>query len=355
VSVFPQVVTRNWRLKLSAMALALFLWAVVTIQPRNREVLPNVPVQVVVSDPDWVLAEPPTPATVSVNLGGLTRELLDLPRGSEAFVRVPIDRIIAEDTVVRLRTDWVVLSGGSNLVVQDITPVLVTLRFEPTRTTALPLSLRTTNELPEDLALAAQLGLSPQVTTVRGPARIVETLDSINLEPLDLSQIRASGRQGVRVDTTGFEGLTFSPPTAQVSVNVQPAVERVLRDVPVVIEPPAGVDATLLLPDPRTVDVTLRGAITPVNQVNEGALVAFIAARDLEGIAPGSEWVAPIRIRGVGSLVRARSAVDSVRVVRALVPPVLPTDTTLPPDTVRPDTIVRPDTVPRAHGPGGGW
>lgn len=348
MSVLPQVVTRNWRLKLAALALSVFLWAVVTVQPRNREVLPTVPVEVEIADEGWTLAEPPSPQTVAVNLGGLTRDLLDLPRGQEARVRIPIETVTSPDTIVRLRVDWVVLSAGSNIVVQDITPVAVSLRFERTRTKAVPLSLQTVGELPEELALVAPLGWSPQVTTVTGPARLVDQVESVELEPLDLGDITQSGAHRVSIDTTDLEGLAFEPRVAQVSVNVQQAVEREVTGVPVRVEAPPGVDSATLVPQPATVDVILRGAMTPVMQVDPGALTAVVSAQDLEGIAAGSEWVAPVEVRGAPQLVRARPSVDSVRVVRAPSAPLPPAS----PDTASGAGAAAPDTLPARPGAG---
>ena len=320
MSVLPQVVTRNWRLKLSALALSVFLWAVVTVQPRNREEIPGVPIEVQIADSGWALAEPASPQTVTVNLGGLTRDLLQLPRGQEALVRVPIEVVTSADTLVRLRTDWVVLSAGSNIVVQSIEPAAVSLRFERTASTALPLSMRIEGELPEELALLQPLGWSPPVTMVSGPARLVNQLDSVSLVPLDLSRVRVSGAHPLSVDTTDLEGLTFQPSVAQVSVNVQAAVDRRVPGVRVLVEAPPGVDSTSLRAEPATVDVMLRGAMALVSQVDSSALTAYVSAQDLEGIAAGSEWVAPVQVRGAPSLVRARPAMDSVRIVRALVP-----------------------------------
>jgi hypothetical protein len=340
VSVFPQVVTRNWRLKLSAFVLSVFLWGVVTVLPRNREIMPSVPVRVDLSDPAWALAEPPTPATVTVHLGGLA----DV---RDAFIRIPIDQVVGSDTIVRLRPDWVMLGGQSGVVVQSITPPSVALRFEPTHTKAVPLTLRTENDFPAGLALVQPLAHSPQVTTVRGPARVVETLDSVSLVPLDLSEVSESGAYRVSVDTTGLAGLSFQPTGAQIAVNLQPSAERILVDVPVVVEAPPGVDSATLLPEPATVQVTLSGAITLVDQTSASNVTAVVPALTLEGIAEGNTWSVPIRIAGVNPLLRADAGVDSVRVLRAPAPPGAGT----PPDTVRRDTVgVRPPPPPRRQG-----
>jgi len=348
VSVLPDVVTRNWRLKVSALALAVFLWAIVTVQPRNRDILPAVPVQVVVTDPEWTLAELPSPATVSVQLGGPTRELLQLGRGSDAAIlRIPIDAVGTGDTIVRLRTEWVVVLGGSNIVVQEILPATVALRLEPAMTVSLPLAVRTRGELPEEWALATPLGLSPPLVRVRGPARILEGLDSIPLEPLDLDGVRESRIYRVRVDTSGLGRVTVEQQTADIAIRLDRSAERSVGGVPVVAEAPMGVDPGSLVVSPETIQVTLRGALSLVNQVGAEALSAVVAAQDIEGLAAGAEVTVPIRVRGVPNLVRAFSAVDSVRVQRLVLPPV--------PVTPGQPAPADPDTTDAAPGdPAGG-
>lgn len=351
MSVLPQVVTRNWRLKLAALALSLFLWAVVTAQPRNRQVLTSVPVQVVVNDPGWTLAEPPSPAAVSVQLAGTTRELLQLSRGLEAgVVRVPVDQVAGPDTIVRLRNDWVILYDGPGIVVENLAPATVALRLEPARSTVLPLSLRTVGELPSGLALAQALGLTPPVVRVRGPARVVERLDSIPLAPLDLSTVTESRLYRVRVDTSGLGNVDVEPPLAEVAVRLEASAERVIAGVPVLVEAPAGTDPSMLVPQPSTIQVTLRGARTLVAQASTDALAAVVSAQDLEGLPAGSEREVPLRVRGVPNLVRAFSAVDSVRVQHLPEVPA-PRPDTLPSDTI--PTAPRPGTDTAAARGGG--
>jgi len=336
VSVLPQVVTRNWRLKLAAFALSLFLWAVVTLQPRDRQIMAAVPVEVLVNDPSWSLSEV-SPSTVSVHLGGSARELLQFSPDGTAVVRVPIESITTPDTIVRLRSDWVFMDEASTLVVENLTPATVTLHFERAQATALPLSVRTRNDFPDGLALAQPLAPTPGVIRVRGPARLIEDLDSIPLEALDLSTVTESGLHSVEVDTTGLGNLNVDPNSATVAVLLEPAVERVISEVPVVVIPPFGIDPSSLTTSPAVILVTLRGAQTLVDQADPLALQAVVVADQLETLAPGSDQVAQIRIRGVPSLVRAFSAVDTVRVRRA-VPPAEPLAPAVPPgeDSVAP-------------------
>jgi hypothetical protein len=323
--VLPRVVSRNWRLKLAALALSVFLWAVVTVQPTNRSVLNSVPVQVDVIDADWAVDGLPSPPTVTVQLSGSVRELLTRG-GDAAVVRVPIDRVSGRDTLVRLRPDWVVLSGSSGLIVESITPPTVAIRLEPTVSVALPLSLGTVNDLPPELALAQPLSLNPPVVRVHGPERVVKALDSVALGPLDLASVSTSGLYQVPVDTTGLSNITFDPSTAQVAIRLEPAVEREIAGVPVVVELPEGVDSTNVVVDPPTIQVRLHGVEMLVSQASAVGLAAVVPADFVAGLPAGATWTVPIRLRGVPGLVRAFSAVDSVTVFRrastaGLVPP----------------------------------
>jgi hypothetical protein len=128
--------------------------------------------------------------------------------------------------------------------------------------------------------------------------------------------VSESGLYRVPVDTTGLSSVTFDPTTAQVAIRLEPAVERQIPGVPVALETPAGIDSTSLVVQPATIQVRLLGVETLVRQTSVESLVAIVAATDLEGLPPGTEWTVPIRLRGVPALVRAFSAVDSVRVRR---------------------------------------
>jgi len=97
---------------------------------------------------------------------------------------------------------------------------------------------------------------------------------------------------------------------------LEPAVEREIVGIPVVVEPPTGVDPASLVVDPPTIQVRLLGVETLVSQVHAAALAAVVVPSELNGLAPGQQRTVPIRLRGVPHLVRAFSAVDSVRVTR---------------------------------------
>ncbi|MFQ5536784.1 MAG: CdaR family protein [Gemmatimonadota bacterium] len=291
----------NWRLKLAALALSVFLWALVQTEPRNAETFSSVPVVVDVADTTWALAAPPIPPTVELRLSGPAREIIRLARqGTE--VRVPVEAIHSPDTVIVLRREWVRLGEGSGLTVEGISPDAVEVTFEEAVTRTIPLALSAFGALPEHLAFASPIGLTPRVVKIRGPASRVEAMDSVRLRPIDLSAISESGIMEVPVDTAGLGPVRVMPHTATVGVRVEEKVERLVPGVPVLAE---GADGEAVRVDPPTVDVTLRGARSLVTAVDARDLRVVVDPDLLRGMVPGEARRVPLRLEGTPALLAA--------------------------------------------------
>ncbi|HLM66524.1 MAG TPA: hypothetical protein VK358_03310, partial [Longimicrobium sp.] len=72
-----QLLTYNWRLKLSALGLAVLIWALVSSEQVTSQWIP-VRVDPVVRDPRFVISEAPEPQEVRVQFTGPGRELWEL-------------------------------------------------------------------------------------------------------------------------------------------------------------------------------------------------------------------------------------------------------------------------------------
>ena len=335
---FGRALTRNWRLKLSAFGLAVVLWAIVQadLDGGGLQQMGQVPVVAQVSDMDWMVDGEPSPSTVRVSLEAPPNVVAPI-RPQSAVVQIPVDRITSRDTVIQLRRDWVQLEGGTGYVVQEIAPAAVRLSFQRTSSELVPVAVRTTGELGEGTALAAPIGVQPQTVRVRGAAPRVEAVDSVVLTALDLSAVESSGIYTVDVDTASVSGLSATPSQVSLGLRLEPAVERVLAGVPVVVDTAAGAAADAIELLPSTLQVTLRGARTLVGSLDPESVEAVVPGAAVEGLEAGYQRRVPIVLRGVPDLVRAFAPVDSVTVRR---PPGSGSgaEGAAPPDTVDPDT-----------------
>jgi len=310
-----QLLVRNWRLKLLALGLSVFLWALVQTEPSNQETFASVPVIVQIADTGWTTSGAPNPATVELRLGGPAREIFRLAREGTT-VRIPIGAIGSRDTLITIRREWVELGQRAGLSVESVSPSTVRISFEEARTRLVPVATRLTGRLRDHLALAAGIEVSPQLVRVRGPQSRLEGLDSLRLHAFDLGQVSRSGAFPVAIDTAGLLGASVVPGTATLGVQVEDLVERVFDGIPVqVLVNPGEAE---VVSEPRTILIRLTGARTVVTALDPDRLRAWVPPDLLQGMAPGEERLVRVQIEGVPALVTAIPGVERVTVRRAI-------------------------------------
>lgn len=219
--------TENWALKLAAVALALLLWLAVRANTPKRATYRNVPVQVDLRDPEWRLAGPPSPSSVSVTVTGSTGALMTLASEPPRII-LPVDRVTDSTEVQVVPVHWIqfpqgVERGPGGVSVSSLRPDTIRLRYERLESRTLPLHVTTRGDLPQGLALALPINTTPSVVEVRGPGGIIDRLDSVPLLPVDLSGLRSTTNVPTPVDTASLpRGLQVNPSEVNVVLRVVP-------------------------------------------------------------------------------------------------------------------------------------
>ena len=304
----------NWRLKLSALGLAIFLWGLVQTEPRNSETISSIPILVEVADTAWTLSGAPTPAVAELRLGGPAREIVRLARAGTT-IRVPLESVGSADTLISLSREWVELPEGTGLTVVSVSPANIRVSFERAITVTLPLALRVQGEVPSHLALASAPVLSPDSVRVWGPASRLAGLGSIPLLPFDLRSVALSGTFNLQVDTTGLVGAIVFPVTPVLEVRVEDQVVRTLPGLRVRVNS-EGVGTEVVV-DPVAVSVQLTGARTLVTALDPDLVRIWVQPDQLQGMVEGEERQVQVRLEGVPELVTAVPEPDVVTVRRA--------------------------------------
>jgi YbbR domain-containing protein len=305
----PRLLTDNWQLKLAALGLSIFLWALVQTEPLSQETFSAVPVSVAVEDTTWTLSGAPSPSTVELRLGGPAREIIRLARDGTSL-RIPVSVVGSRDTAVTVQREWVQLGRRAGVTVESVSPAVISLHFEPAVAKTVPLVLRTTGGLSEELALSSALVLSPESVTVRGPESAVSRLAALPVEPFDLEQVEESGVFPLRVDTTGLAGAHVDPGEAVVGVRVEPLEERVLSGVRVQADLAPG--APELTVEPRSIQLRLTGARTLVTSMDLSLLRVTLAPESLHDLVPGEIRRVRLQIEGLPPLIRALPSTETV-------------------------------------------
>ena len=213
----PGLITDSWELKLTSLGLAVLLWAAVRSEESSRFTMHDVPVDLRLTDTDWVVEGAAQPTSVSVDFRGPVRELIRLAFDRATLV-VPVEDV--EDTLElrRANADWLEFEGRfENLLVEEIRPAVLRMRFQPIERRMVPVSVR----LPDGIETAARPVIEPAEVMVEGPRNRLSALDSVIVRVLDL-EAALDGAVPLQLDTAGI-GLAVRP--IDVRVRFEPVVE----------------------------------------------------------------------------------------------------------------------------------
>ena len=313
MSSFPGVLLRNWRLKITALALAVVLWVTMRLTDDRigRVDISAVEVRVEHVHRDWFLRQPPFPPTVEMSVTGPLRDILRVAM-SRPTIEIRVDSVFREDSVLTLNPDWVADVDRSSVSIENIRPSSVRLLFERNKEDEIPVTVRLTGELPDSLALVAEPRANLLFTSVRGAASVVDALETVFLEPFDLSGVTGPGRFEVALDTAGLGGLVVNPTSAALTVDVAPMRARVLA---LPVEWPGAYPDLVL--ESAVVNVTLYGAeelLTGADTASLRVVADFDAAAVRRAVEEDGEARVPLLLLGVSAWIRGVVEVDSVTV-----------------------------------------
>ncbi len=122
-----RTLTRDWKLKLAALTLAVLLWVVVSAEQVTTQWVP-VSVRVVPRDAGWVVERGPLPREVEVRFAGPGRELWELALEDPVLV-VHVYEAGAESRFLALDPRMVRVPAGLVATPQEVRPARVRVQL----------------------------------------------------------------------------------------------------------------------------------------------------------------------------------------------------------------------------------
>jgi YbbR domain-containing protein len=216
----------NWQLKLLALALSFLFWAALRRDQPYTYTVPNVPIQVVNNDPEWVLAGPPDPATASVTFQGTGGDLLQIAAEAPQIM-IPVEEVTDSTGLQVLRAGWVQF-GQLPVRVTEIRPTTVRISFDHLGAKLLRLGFELSGAPAAGFELAGPPIIDPPAVRASGGMRRLTRLDSLTLH-LNLDNRSGVDTLEVPIDTSGT-GLIVSPQRVRVIVPLRPVADTLPAD-----------------------------------------------------------------------------------------------------------------------------
>jgi len=209
--------TRNWPLKLAALALSVILWVLVASEETTSELV-SVRVDLDLP-PDLALAKPAPPLRALVT--GPGRELIKL-YATPLAIRAAIPAS-ATPPVWHLSVSPpdIQVPRSVKVTIQDVEPRSLDLSLDRQVGRDVPVALRGVVEPESGFALAGRLVVTPAAVRVTGARVLVDELDSFPTEPVDIRGLTGAFERTVGLDTARAMLLSVMPRTVTVSGRVR--------------------------------------------------------------------------------------------------------------------------------------
>lgn len=299
-----RLITENWKLKVLAFALAVLLWVVVTADQPTTGWFP-VPLEIVVTDPNYQLRSDDLPAEVEVRFAGPGRDLLDIAL-RRPTLRLAINDVEDEVEARALEPRMVQLPGQMAVNALDVRPAAVQLQFTRVETKTVPIRATISSELGDDYAIVDTLEANPGTVRLTGPVGQLQSITSVATEAFTLTPEDSVVNELVAIDTTELAGIQLSAREIAITGRIDRVVERSLVGVPVDVGPGIGIL-------PRAVDVTLTGPASVVEEISPEFFRVVISIAEIPTRIPSGGVIVPLRIDGLRPGVEAVLEPDRVR------------------------------------------
>lgn len=306
---FWKSITNNWTMKLLALALAALTFFI--IQGKTGIEIPyDIPLQAKFEEKGIAILQQ-EPRTVRVTFRGSQEDLARIEqRRLQAIVRPKGGSISGVEQVPI--GPGIVEGVPSGVRVVKVEPNVASLHFD--RETEKQVEVEPPKVIGTPLVGNAQIEYEPQVVTIRGPMRRIESQTSLSTEPVDVTDRVASFSTEVAVLPPSGSWVPEIEPseiTVHVTIVTESKVNEWTNVAVLVVGPPGQADSLQI--DPSRVNVTVKGRSEELENLTQDSITVFV---DVTGVEPRGSYVLPVLVHlPPGMDVTAGVSPESVNVI----------------------------------------
>jgi hypothetical protein len=223
----------NWPIKLTALALAVVLWAVMTAEETTTRA---VPVTLVVQPPEGraVIGELPA---VRARYRGIPREL-DKLSPSPPVIRKEVPATTGTTRVLQLSPDDLEDVDDADVMALEVLPGSIMVVLDDILRKPVPVRSRVEFRPDSGYEVFGDVRITPSTVTLQGPEALVTPIRAASTMMLRPSGLTGPAEYVVQIDTAGYGIVTVIPPLVRVTADIGEVSTQVLMGVTVNVEAP---------------------------------------------------------------------------------------------------------------------
>jgi len=245
----------NWPIKLTALVLAIVLWAVVTAEETTTQL---VPVTLIVQPPEGRTVIEDLPA-VQARYRGTLRELLKLYEHPPVIIK-DVPATTGTSRGIQLSPNDLQGVDDVDVAALEVLPDSIIVVLDDILRKPVPVVSRVELRPEFGHEVFGNVRISPSTVIIQGPEVLVTPFQSARTVEFQRSGLTEPVDYTILIDTSGFGLVTVEPPQVRVTANIGAVSTQVLMGVAVVVEGPGGPWESAT----SAVSVTVRGPETRV-------------------------------------------------------------------------------------------
>jgi hypothetical protein len=260
-----QLLTRNWPIKLAALALSLMLYVAVQLR---QPVTDNFEIALNVELPPGRILHQKLPK-VWAQIAGEGSQVLKLRSLRGEITRQVPDTLSGSRWVVRLDPSDVVLPKGAVVQVREIRPREITLMLDSVAQKNVRIVPLVTVVPDSGQVLHGGVSISPTIARLVGPDKNLAGIESVTTVAAEIANVSGAFSRAVPIDTTTLGIVRISPKLVTVTGEMGVLADRSFPGMPV--ETGAGAITNFIV-TPARVAVAVRGPEERVRALTRDSL-----------------------------------------------------------------------------------
>lgn len=184
------------------------------------------------------------------------------------------------------------LSGQMhNIEIAFIKPDTLFFDFDDATTRKIPVKLNTNFQLAPEYAIKGNPLIFPDSITIKGPKKIIDTLDNWKTDIIELKNISESINSTKSLQTPSMGSIELSENVIRYEIQVERVTEKTFTDIPIIIQTPEIADFINLIP--AKAKITFKAFLSDLPLLEEED---FKVEADFSNISISEQSKVPIRI-----------------------------------------------------------
>jgi hypothetical protein len=221
------------------------------------------------------------PREVHLNLQGEGWKLAGFLWGKDLACPIDLADAGKKERVMTVSDISRELGPHPGVLFSNMSPDTLFVAFEPYTSRKVPVILNASISCSDGYGLSGAPRLVPDSVTVGGASSIVAGIEQWRTRATSFEQLKAPLSTSVALDDSLPFLLSFSPPSVDLLLNVQPFAEKTLPGIPIrTLSVPANRELILI---PPRLEIVVRGAIDQLASLTQNACGATVDFNAIEG------------------------------------------------------------------------